>query len=76
MQHPQPDGCLPRDCIGALALRSLVACARRCPPSIAANAGAVRIARRAGAPQPPQGCGAWNSDIGRSAVNGPHSAHR
>ena len=59
-----------------MALRSLVACARRWSPFMAEKAGAVRIARGAGAPHPSHGCGAWNSDMGRSAVNGPQVPHR
>ncbi len=74
-QHPHDAGCRVAR-VGACALRSFVAFARRAAPSIPENAGAVNIARRAEAPHPAQGCGSWNAAIGRTAENGPHASHR
>lgn len=71
-QQPHPEGWR----VGALALRSLVANAFRLPASIEESAGAVSSARGEGAPQPSQGCGAWNSAIGRIAEKGPQSGQR
>ncbi len=53
-QQPQLLAC---DRRGALALRSLVACADRAAPSIIAIAGTEKMARGARSPQPGQGCG-------------------
>lgn len=75
LQHPQEAGCA-FDRVGAWALRSFVALACRTAPSIAANAGAVSIARGAALPHPSQECGSLNSAMGRTAVNGPHALHK
>ena len=72
-QQPHPAAWLRR---GALALRSLVACATRRPASIVARAGTVSSARGAGTPQPGQGCGAVNSAMGRVSVNAPQASQR
>jgi len=71
LQHPHDAGCAPPDRFGALALRSLVAWASRRPASMPDRHGADSSTRGAGPPHPAQGCGAWNSAIGRIASNGP-----
>ncbi len=75
LQQPQPEGCAFPDFRGSWRERSLTAMPWRAPASIVASAGARRMARGAGAPQPSHASGWSNSDIGRWAVNGPQAAH-
>lgn len=77
-QHAQPVGCAAlysASALGACALRSLVACARRRSGDIVAQYGAVSSTRGASILQPGHCSGSSHSAIGRMAVNGPQSLH-
>ena len=78
-QQPQPGPCealYSPSVFGALALRSLVACAFRLSDGMQKNAGAVRITRGDSIVQRGQSCGSSHSAIGRMSVNGPQSLQR
>jgi hypothetical protein len=75
-QQPQPAPCealYSPSVLGALELRSLVACAFRCSAGIQKKLGALRIARGDELSHFGQSCGASHSDIGSMSVNGPQS---
>lgn len=78
-QQPQPGPC---DALywpavfGALALRSLVACALRLSDGMQKNAGAVRMTRGARASHFGQSFPSSHSAIGRMSVKGPQSLQR
>src|SRR5213079_136588 len=78
-QQPQPAPCwalYSAEVFGALALRSLVACALRLSDGMQKKFGAVKITRGASASHCGQSCGASHSAIGRIWVNGPQSSQR
>jgi len=64
-----------RDVPGLWTLRSLVECACRRRPSIAAKRGAVNITRRATDPQAGQSHGSADCTMGRMASKTPQLAH-
>jgi hypothetical protein len=77
-QQEQPAPCLlfiSDKVVGALVLRSLIAIAVRLRGSMEARFGAVSSTRGDFASQMGQGIGRSYSDIGRTAVNGPHASH-
>jgi hypothetical protein len=78
-QQAQPPPCDPlsEDSVrGALALRSLAACAARVCAETVEQYGAVRKARGASAAQCGHSDGEADSAIGRISVNGPHRSQR
>jgi Peptidase C39 family len=78
-QQPQPGPCDAlywSSVFGALALRSLVACAFRLSEGMQKKFGAVRIARGERPAHCGQSCGSSHSAIGRMFVNGPQSLQR
>jgi hypothetical protein len=62
--------------IGALAARSLVACALRVAPSIVASVGALSMTRYASAPQWGQAQGSLRALMGRKAEKSPQSSQK
>jgi hypothetical protein len=75
-QHPQPGPCealYSPTVLGALALRSLVACAFLLSAGMQEKFGAFKIARGHEFSHFGQSCGASHSAIGRMSVNGPQS---
>jgi hypothetical protein len=75
-QQPQPGPCEAlywSSVLGALALRSLLACAFRRSAGMQKKLGALKIARGDEPSHFGQSCGASHSDIGRMSVNGPQS---
>jgi hypothetical protein len=75
-QQPQPAPCealYSPSVFGALALRSLVACAFRRSAGMQKKFGALKIARGEELSHFGQSCGASHSAIGRMSVNGPQS---
>jgi hypothetical protein len=75
-QQPQPAPCealYSPTVLGALALRSLVACAFRRSAGMQKKFGALKIVRGDELSHFGQSCGASHSAIGRISVNGPQS---
>ena len=78
-QQPQPGACdalYSLSVFGALALRSLVACALRLSAGMQKKFGALKIARGDEVVHFGQSPGSSHSDIGRMSVNGPQSLQR
>jgi len=78
-QQPQPGACealYSLSVLGALALRSLVACAFRLSAGMQRKLGALKIARGDTLAHFGQSPGSSHSDIGRMSVNGPQSPQR
>jgi len=78
-QQPQPGACdalYSPSVLGALALRSLVACALRLSAGMQKKFGALKMARGEEFAHFGQLCGASHSAIGRMSVKGPQSLQR
>src|SRR5258707_3835033 len=78
-QQPQPGACAAlysATVFGALALRSLVACAFLLSEGMQKKFGAVRMTRGASLSHCGHSCGRSHSAIGRISVNGPQTLQR